>query len=428
MKMQTITLSAEFQFAALLVGLFFVTSTLAIVWYYSTQEKYSKWALAQILFSFACLWSNIFASSIPYFGCFMMMLTRWFAVIFTLQIFLGEKGRKIPTKLLHPLLVILAIIYYIPMVLLQLPVEYAAIPTSILMFIVFVFASWTIARTKRKSGTQIAMSAVYLFWALVSLPVTMLPFFPGLEVFGYLQFIGQTIISLLILLEFIQNYKMYQETQVRVSQLLRNLLAHDLRNYLNIITQAMELVKVKDEESNKFLTIAKDSVYSASNFMNEIRETIIDISSDSPSFVRLKFKPVLDKVVERVKAEHELTSEQIVITDISEDCVVNTSPLIAQALWNILDNSIRYSTKIPAVRISCHPDLKMTLVISDVAGGIPQEVKDTLLLRSNGRNNLGIGLKIVMDLLKICEVELDIQDIYSGNEISGTSFLLTFKS
>ncbi|MHA1481456.1 MAG: sensor histidine kinase, partial [Candidatus Thorarchaeota archaeon] len=384
--MQVMTLSTEFQFAALLVGLFFATFTLAIVWYYATKDKYRKWALAQILFSFAFIWSNVFESSIPHLGFFMTMLTRWFAIIFTVQIFLGEKGRKVPTKLLHPLLVILAILYWIPIVLLQLPTTYAAIPTSILMFVVFAFVSLKIARTRRKSSTQIAISAVYLFWAVVSLPTTVISFVPEFEVFGYLQFIGQTIISLLILLEFIQNHKVYLETQVKVSQLLRNLLAHDLRNYLNIITQAIELIDVKDEESNKYLTIAKNSVESASSFMNEIREIIVDLSSDSPIFVRLEIKPVLDKVVGRVIAEHDLDPGQIVITDISEDCVVNTSPLIAQALWNILDNSVRYSTKKPAVRISCHPDLKMTLVISDVAGGIPQEVKDTLMLKSDGRN------------------------------------------
>lgn len=428
MKMQVITFSAEFQFAALLVGLFFATFTLAIVWFYATKEKYKKWALAQILFSFAFLWSNVFEGTIPIFGYFMTMLTRWFAIFLTLGIFLRESDKKIPRRIFYPLLTILGVIYWILIVILQWPTIFAAIPTSILMFIVFTFVSLRIAQVGSKSSTQMAISAVYLFWAVVSLPVAVVPFIPGLEIFGYIQFICQTIISLLILLEFIQYYRNYLETQVRVSQLLGNLLAHDLRNYLNIIIQAIELIEVKDEESSKFLVIAKNSVDSASAFMNEIRETIIDLSSDSPSFVRLKIKPVLDKVVERVSTEHELNPDQLTITAISDNCVVNTSPLIAQALWNILDNSVRYSTKKPAVRISCHPDLKMTLVISDVAGGIPQEVKDTLLLKSNGRNNLGIGLKIVMDLLKICEVDLDIQDIYSGNEVTGTSFLLTFKS
>ncbi len=428
MKMQVITFSAEFQFAALLAGLFFATFTLAIVWFYSTKDKYKKWALAQILFSYAFVWSNVFEGTIPVIGYFLTMLTRWFAIFLTLGIFLRETDKKIPRKILYPLLIILGVLFWVTIVILQWPTIFAAIPTSILMFIVFAFVSLKIAQVGSQSITQMAISAVYLFWAVVSLPVAVVPFIPELEVFGYVQFICQTIISLLLLLEFIQNYRNYLETQVRVSQLLRNLLAHDLRNYLNIITQAIGLIEVKDEESNKFLEIAKDSVDSASTFMNEIRETIIDLSSDSPSFVRLKIKPILEKVVERVIVEHELNPDQITITDISENCVVNTSPLIAQALWNILDNSVRYSTKKPAVRISCHPELKMTLVISDVAGGIPQEVKDTLLSKSNGRNILGIGLKIVMDLLKISEVDLEIQDILSGHEVTGTSFLLTFKS
>ncbi|MHA1576317.1 MAG: sensor histidine kinase [Candidatus Thorarchaeota archaeon] len=424
--MQIVALSVEFQFAALLTGLCFALFTLAIVWFYSTKEKYRKWALAQILFSIAFLWSNIFVNSIPLFGYFMTMLTRWCAITFTLRIFLGEKGRKIPTKFLNPLLILIVGSFWVSIVLLELPTIYAAIPTSILMFSVFAFVSWKIALMSTKSCTQKAISAVYMLWAIVSLPVTIQPFVPEFFVFGYLQFICQTFISLLLLLEFIQNHRTTLETQVKMSHLVRNLLSHDLRNYLNIITQAIELVEVDDEENTRYLTIAKNSLNSATSFMTEIRETLIDLSSASSNFVRLKIKPILDEVIERVITEHELDPNQIIITGISENNFVTTSPIIAQALWNILDNSVRYSTKKPAVEISFHPDLQMTLVISDVAGGIPQEIKETLLLKSNGRNSLGIGLKIVKDLLTICEVNLDIQDRYSGNEVTGTSFLLTF--
>ncbi|MHA1930528.1 MAG: sensor histidine kinase, partial [Candidatus Thorarchaeota archaeon] len=336
--------------------------------------------------------------------------------------------KKIPIRTLHSRLLAIAILIWVPIGLGFIPPLFSAAISSPFLFLSFMIIVRLLARARTKTLIDYWTLLSFMLWGIVSLPMMLLPILPEVQVFGYLQFIAQTIVSLFMFVAFVRNTRVQLEAQLQVSQLLRNILAHDLRNYLNVISSAIELTEAKDEESEKYLTIALESIASASTFMMEIRDTLLELSAAPLQLVDIDLKTLVSNVVDRVKSEHLITDDQIDFDSIPDNSIVNCSPLLREVIWNLLDNSIKHSVGPPMIELSVTTDNYLALVISDRAGGIPDDLREALLFKTGGRNGLGLGLTIVRDLLQICGVELDIDDVNGDDEVIGTSFHLKFNT
>ena len=220
-----------------------------------------------------------------------------------------------------------------------------------------------------------------------------------------------------------QNARLLEETRRHAAALKETdrlkdeflaMLAHELRNPLSAVSNAIQVWKRSDRPDHQ--EWAKQVIENQMKTFSRLIDDLLDVSRINHGKIRIKKQvvdpgPILDQAVEAVTPlivdrKHELTVEKR-----HGSSLVEVDPTrLEQVVVNLLTNAAKYSGDASKIRLASHaegPDLVIS--VKDAGIGIPPEQLprmfelfaqgDRSIARSEG--GLGIGLTLVKSLVEL---------------------------
>ena len=207
--------------------------------------------------------------------------------------------------------------------------------------------------------------------------------------------------------------------------------AHELRTPLAVLRTRLDVFKKKEREQKEYDELVQtmetyvDRLSSLISNLLELTETgelpeVEDISLDSV------IKTVV-KDLEPVAHEHEVK----IHTDIEPLTVRGNGSLLYRALYNLVENAIRYNEKEGSITIDLkNQDTAGMVKIADTGVGIAPEARELIFepfyrvnkSRSREFGGAGIGLSLVKAILKRHGAFIAVD----ANEPQGSVFTITF--
>ena len=207
--------------------------------------------------------------------------------------------------------------------------------------------------------------------------------------------------------------------------------AHELRTPLAVLRTRLDVFKKKEREQKEYDELVQtmetyvDRLSSLISNLLELTETgelpeVEDVSLDSV------IKTVV-KDLEPVAHEHEVK----IYTDIEPLTVRGNASLLYRALYNLVENAIRYNEKEGSISIDLkNQDTAGMVKIADTGVGIAPEARELIFepfyrvnkSRSREFGGAGIGLSLVKAILKRHGAFIAVD----ANEPQGSVFTITF--
>jgi len=219
-------------------------------------------------------------------------------------------------------------------------------------------------------------------------------------------------------------------------------LSHELRNPLQTITFANQLIQMKIDtksNTNKYLNIIDKSVYDMTKIINDV----LDIDRINSNQINLNLEDIsLNEIIDDIKFnfEHYLESFMktndnidikfnIVLEDNLPKKIYTDLTRIKQILTNILNNSIKYSknNSINIITLTISKDNKyIKFSVKDTGIGIKSEHIQNLmdvkpLITYNKQNSNGFGLYLCNKIVSLLGGKIEINSKYT----TGSEFIIT---
>lgn len=209
-------------------------------------------------------------------------------------------------------------------------------------------------------------------------------------------------------------YRSIREADRRKDEFLA-MLAHELRNPLAPISNAVEIMRLRGPGQAE-LDWARDVIARQVQHLVRLVDDLLDVSRITRGKIRLKLEPidlaaVVSNAVETSRPLIEGRRHRFVVDMPAEAIWVKADPArLAQVLANLLNNAAKYTEEGGSIRISVARDGGQAVVrVRDSGVGIPPEMLagifdlftqvDRSLDRSQG--GLGIGLTLVQRLVQM---------------------------
>ena len=208
--------------------------------------------------------------------------------------------------------------------------------------------------------------------------------------------------------------------------------AHELKTPLAVIKTNIDVLKSNEETNIEEYKTTIEVVEKSVLKMNGIIETLLDIirQENEPLNDRVNVSVILEDVVEDLKviASKSGISIEVNIEEI-EDEMVGNEILLYRALYNIIENAIKYNKPLGTVTISCMKEQENIYIkISDTGEGIAVEEYENIFkpfYRCQGTNlssnsGIGLGLSLTQSAIKMHGGEITVNSIIN----QGTEFLI----
>ena len=176
---------------------------------------------------------------------------------------------------------------------------------------------------------------------------------------------------------------------------INRVLRHTLRNDVGVINGYAELLE--DELEGQQQTLAK-RVRTTSDRLLDLSETArkLEATFDSPSETEpLDIGAVADRVADQLDAAHPAASITVSAPD---GAVVESSPRLETAVWELVDNAAKHAGEAPTVEIEVwETDTHISVAVRDDGPGLPELERS--VLESGEETSLvhgqGLGLWLV---------------------------------
>lgn len=204
-------------------------------------------------------------------------------------------------------------------------------------------------------------------------------------------------------------------------ELLNQLLRHDLRNDLQVVTGHLDfLAGHVDESQVDSLTTARETAQHAIELTETTREMAEAMLTNETETQHIALQPTLTGVVENIRSEYP-DARVTVEGDIPEVSVTATE-MLDSVFDNLLSNAIQHNDKsIATVTLSViQTEETITVRIVDNGPGIPDGRKDQIFGKGNTgleSTGSGIGLYLVQSLVKTYGGDVWVEDNDSGGSI-----------
>jgi signal transduction histidine kinase len=212
----------------------------------------------------------------------------------------------------------------------------------------------------------------------------------------------------------LNSIQVLQEAQQRKDEFLATL-AHELRNPLAPIRNAVHLIRIAGEDPQR-VGIACAIIDRQSQQMVRLVNDLLDLSRITRGALELHretvdLASVIQLAVETARPQIENGKHQLTLDLPERRIPVNVDRgRIAQAIANVLNNSARYSPPAGHIKLSVDADdTNASIVIADHGIGIPKELLDRVFqMYAQARDadaavqeGLGIGLALVRNIVEM---------------------------
>lgn len=192
---------------------------------------------------------------------------------------------------------------------------------------------------------------------------------------------------------------------------LTNAVSHELRTPLSRLRFNIELAENTDSASDqrRYLANMSEDISELDTLINEML-TYARFDRDASQIRRepLAILPWLQEEYERLSRNDENNLIHLEIARELEDLqVLAESRLLARALTNLVQNSLRYARKVVMIRVLSAPG-GIAICVDDDGPGIPQEAHDSVFdafarldqSRNRSSGGFGLGLSIVKQIVE----------------------------
>lgn len=211
-----------------------------------------------------------------------------------------------------------------------------------------------------------------------------------------------------------------------------DLLTHDIKGYNAAISGYIQLAMIKDKQGKRKddLQRALDSISASTELIDTVIK-IQQVEMHSDVHGQMELTSMLEEVVSDVKV---IGGERTHITiNIKPECYIMASPMIREAFWNILVNSVKHSDG--EVHITVRQNHIYDggreyhkFIIEDDGPGIPDDVKPKVFLRKyRGQTKAkgsGLGLYLTKMLVEAHGGRIWVEDRVTGDHTKGTRFIV----
>lgn len=204
--------------------------------------------------------------------------------------------------------------------------------------------------------------------------------------------------------------------------------AHELRTPLAVLRTKVDVFKKKREAMDPELAAFVQSMEKNIRRLSDLVEEILFLGRDAAPVLRpVNVKDVAWELV--LDLEEKAAEKNVALAVEGEDVILQTDDaLLERAMYNLLDNAIKYNVPGGKVTISFREDKeKVTISVADTGMGMNDEDKtkafDLFYRADPSRNHdgYGVGLALVKEVARRLEGKIDIRD----NEPTGTIFDFT---
>ncbi len=209
--------------------------------------------------------------------------------------------------------------------------------------------------------------------------------------------------------------------------------SHELKTPLHVISGYAELMKdglAKEGDISSF----SQKIYSESQRMVQLVDDIISLShldegAKDMEWQKVNLLAIADECAKRLSSEAEAMNVSVNVSG-EETVVQGISPLLQNAIYNLLDNAIKYNKKGGNVSIEISKkDKDAVICIKDTGIGIPKEDQRRVFERfyrvdkshSRAIGGTGLGLSIVKHAVLVHHGKINL----TSEEGTGTEFTVS---
>lgn len=223
-----------------------------------------------------------------------------------------------------------------------------------------------------------------------------------------------------------KSYERQLETQRDRLELLNEMVRHDIRNNLQVITSYAELLTDRVAETDREYV---DRILTNAETAVELTRTARDISGTmlqtDTSTEPIPIRSVLLAQIDEIRTSY--TNAVVTIEDQIPSVAVVADDMLSSVFRNVIKNAIQHNDKdVPEVSVSVNEgDDHVRVTVADNGPGVPDAQKTTIFgkgetgLESEGT---GIGLYLVNTLIDRYGGDIQVHD----NEPEGTIVTITF--
>jgi signal transduction histidine kinase len=198
------------------------------------------------------------------------------------------------------------------------------------------------------------------------------------------------------------------ERSLRTSQLLQDILTHDIRNYNQITASNAEILEeeLTDSKSKRFVEAIQKSAEGSTELIQKTRLLASLASGEAKNLTEVSVKESLERSITLVKGAFPDKTLVLTLPDM-KDAKVLADPLLDQVFVNVISNAVKYTD---GPRVPIQIDVKAVaengsrmywnISIEDQGRGIPDEMKTSATMRYLGTaKGRGLGLSIARALV-----------------------------
>ncbi|WP_246989525.1 two-component system sensor histidine kinase NtrB [Halorientalis marina] len=197
-------------------------------------------------------------------------------------------------------------------------------------------------------------------------------------------------------------------------ELLNQVLRHDIRNHLQLVSAYADMLdEYLDEEGHEYLTKVKEGAENAVALTTVAKDMAEVMLRQTNEHRPVALAPVLNQEIEELRSEHD--NATIRVEGTIPEVEVSANSLLESVFRNLLTNAIQHNDKpVPELTVSVAEDSEsVTIRIADNGPGVPDGQKDAIFGR--GEKGLdspgsGIGLYLVETLVESYDGEVWVED------------------
>ncbi|OLS26575.1 MAG: Sensor protein KdpD [Candidatus Heimdallarchaeota archaeon LC_3] len=235
--------------------------------------------------------------------------------------------------------------------------------------------------------------------------------------------------------QLLKELKITKETQQQ-TQLLLNLLSHDMKNYLFIIKGNAEILHIKTSEEDAKQIESISAISRSVSLSNQLLDNAINLSKLQGGLLskrNVDLGELFYKAYNEMVDLYKDVNVEVINADELKYKFVNAHPIVEDIFRNILTNSVKYKKQdqkkvILTLQILASPK-SYEIIISDNCRGIPDNQKESVFTSFAKKDQTrGIGLSIVKMIMNYFKGNIWITNLeeYPEDYMRGTAVHLSF--